>query len=300
MKAGTQNNGEKEAVARGACLRELRERTGKSQVEVAAVVNAWKSNRKNGTGERGGFDAAHLSRIENGKLKYPRRETLEDILTVLEVTYRERREILELYGYTVSNPLPTPAEIAWACAACAPELHDMPYPAYFVDCGQRLHTWNRYAPRLIGMQADDPRLALFQQCTVMDLAFNPAYRTSFRIDHPEENLPDPLYLMKVEFQPFLNEPWYAELINRWRHELHEFVTSAATLASTVTYKTTFCVVKPMYRDRSDMKILKFRLLGVDFVQDPRFHLVRCIPIDVTTMRQCIAWVEEETVAVMPQ
>ena len=64
--------------------------------------------------------------------------------------YSERRDVLELFGYLVATPLPTADEIAWARESCQHELHDVPFPAYVLDCFTRLIAWNRFVPRLLG------------------------------------------------------------------------------------------------------------------------------------------------------
>src|SRR5579859_1023993 len=98
----------------GQRLKLLREAAAKTQLEVE-------------------FDASlgigYLQRLESGKVQRPERETLERILAALAARYTERCTVLELFGYTVSAPIPNEDEINWAIAACQPELVAAPFPA---------------------------------------------------------------------------------------------------------------------------------------------------------------------------
>src|SRR3954451_12696327 len=119
----------------GAKLRAVREQAGRSQLWVEAEADL-------GTG--------YLQRVESGRVAQPGRGTVEKILDALDARYSERRDVLELFGYLVATPLPSPAETDWAREGCQRELHDVPFPAYMLDCYPRLVAWNRLAPRLLG------------------------------------------------------------------------------------------------------------------------------------------------------
>src|SRR3954468_9137293 len=110
----------------GARLRALREAAGRSQLWVEAEAEL-------GTG--------YLQRLEYGRVLQPERPTLERILAALDARYTERRQVLELFGYTVSTPPPTADEIAWASLVSRNELDEAPFPAYVLDCLNRLVSW---------------------------------------------------------------------------------------------------------------------------------------------------------------
>src|SRR5688572_31262269 len=82
----------------GAKLRAVREQAGRSQLWVEAEADL-------GTG--------YLQRVESGRVAQPGRATVEKILDALDARYSERRDVLELFGYMVATPLPTPEEIDW-------------------------------------------------------------------------------------------------------------------------------------------------------------------------------------------
>src|SRR5215216_5147448 len=87
----------------GARLRALREQVGRTQLWVELEAE---------------LGSGYLQRVESGKVAQPERATLERVLTALEARYGERREVLDLFGYTVVIPPPTDADIAWACEVC--------------------------------------------------------------------------------------------------------------------------------------------------------------------------------------
>ena len=100
-----------------------------------------------------------LQGIETSITKSPSPDTIRRILDALDAVaplpLKERQEVLGAYGYQKPYPLPNQAEINSAIQEWKETYQDVPYPAYLVDCGQRLLDWNQYAPRLIGLKSDD-------------------------------------------------------------------------------------------------------------------------------------------------
>ena len=187
----------------GQRLQDLRKQAGLTLADVEAKA-------------RYRIDTAHLHRIETGRIKRPDPETLEVILSALEVSFVDRRDVLEAFGYKIPRNLPTEKEIEQARILCEHELHEATFPVYLIDDALRLWAWNRYVPRLIGMHPDDPALAQFVGVTMIDLAFNPAYPTKFLLDNPDEFLPMWLHTVKTALQPVQDEPWYGDWLTKAR------------------------------------------------------------------------------------
>src|SRR3954466_11470943 len=99
----------------GARLRAVREAAGRTQLWVEAEAEL-------GTG--------YLQRLESGRVVQPGRPVLERILIALDARYTERRDVLELFGYTVTTQPPTTEEMAWAADLARQELDEAPFPAY--------------------------------------------------------------------------------------------------------------------------------------------------------------------------
>ena len=65
----------------------------------------------------------------------------------LDARYSERREVPALIGYRVATPLP--GEVS------RDEVQAVPFPAYLLDCGVRLLTWNHLEPAMVPVVAKE-------------------------------------------------------------------------------------------------------------------------------------------------
>jgi transcriptional regulator with XRE-family HTH domain len=152
------------------------------------------------------IDAGHINKIERGSIRKPTVETLEAILAGLHASYRDRRAVLEAFGYSVPMTLPTEPEIAEVVLLATDELRDAIYPVCLLDFGQRLWAWNRFAPRLIGLHPDNPATARFLGVSTVDLMFNPAFETRLLVANPEEYFPRQIQNIKVGIEPLREQP----------------------------------------------------------------------------------------------
>ncbi|MDI3340254.1 MAG: helix-turn-helix domain-containing protein [Sphaerobacter sp.] len=259
----------------GSRLRALREQAGRTQLWVEAEAEL-------GTG--------YLQRIESGRVAQPERATLERILTALGARYSERREVMELFGYAVATPLPTEDDIAWACAVARRELHEVPFPAYVIDCQTRLLAWNRYVPPLFGLSPRDPRLAGLAGRPLVAAWFAPASPLAPLVAEPDAFLPALIRALRAETESVRGEPWYAALLAdllalpRFRHywdraEREQQPASAAR------------ALVPVHLNVPGAGRLAFRLASEHFTRDARFRFVYYFPANLATMRQCAAWGE---------
>ena len=263
----------------GAQLRALRQEAGKTQlwVEIEAEL---------GTG--------YLQRLESGKVAQPGRATLERILTALETRYSERREVLELFGYTVTTTLPTAEETVWACAVCQRELHEVPFPAYVLDCIHHLIAWNDYVPYLFGMAPDDPTLGGLARQSLVASWFDGDSPLAALVAEPDVFFSALIRALRYEMQRFRTEAWYESVfaklqrLARFRHYWgvveHEPAPASAARA-----------LVPVRLVLPGTGPLEFRLSSEHFVRDARFRLVYFFPADPVTMQQCAAWVSQKSV-----
>jgi transcriptional regulator with XRE-family HTH domain len=261
----------------GQKLKSLRERVGFSQVVLAAEAQ---------------IGNAHVSNIEAGIIEQPTYETLDKLLTALNASFAARRDVLEAFGYRVPYSLPTEQEIEDAHRLCEAELNDVTVPVYLMDDGQRLLAWNRYVPRLIGVHPDDPLLVHFHGVTLIDLALNPRYATTFLIDNRDEFLPMWLRIIKTSLDPFREEQWYIELIMHAR-ELPRFSEIWDSISVDPIRQVSTERIIPLKVAVPSIGVLSFRLASQPFILDRRFQLLSYIPFGATTLRQCANWAEEE-------
>lgn len=240
------------------------------------------------------IDAGHINKIETGNIKKPLAETLERILAGLSAGYRDRRDVLEAFGYAVPTTLPSEQEIAEARRLTAYELEDSTYPVMLIDCGQRLWAWNRYTPRIIGLHPDDPATTRFAGVTIFDVTFNPAFVTRLLIANPEEYLPAMLEFIKAGMYRFHDEPWYNEIVGR-ASTFPGFRAVWDSLPADTFQRYAYRSIVPIKINVPGTGVLDFRMSSTDFLLDPRFQIIHFTPFGAKTLRTCAEWAEEEGV-----
>jgi transcriptional regulator with XRE-family HTH domain len=253
-------------------LRALRERVGKSQllVEVEAELGS-----------------GYLQRVERGKVQQPERATLERILTALGAVYSERRTILEHYGYATRTDLPGAQEQAWACSVCRDELHGVAFPAYMVDCAQRVLAWNRSVPPLLGLSGSAAQGQLHSS-SLIELWFDPARPGARRILEPERFYPQAARALRHELLPYRHEPWYQNLIAHSLADLPLF-RRYWSQQSAAGYAVAARALIPYRLAEPAGGALLFRVSSEPFTHDARFRIVYFLPADTATIRACLRW-----------
>lgn len=241
------------------------------------------------------IDATHISRIETGETRKPRAQTLEAILAGLGAGYRDRRDVLEAFGYHVPRTLPTEPEIAEARELCAHELNDATYPVHLTDNGQRIHAWNRYAPRMLGLSPDGPEQERFRGVTIFDVALDPSYGARPLIDNPEEYVPAMVRFVKPLIESYRGERWYDDLMAR-ASRLPGFSTLWDAADPDPVRRYALQPIVPIRMNVPGVGMpLRFRLSSAEFFVDPRFQIVHWTPFGAVTLRECAVWAEEEGV-----
>ena len=257
----------------GARLRALREQAGRTQLWVEAEAE---------------LGSGYLQRVECGRVRQPGRATVERILAALGSRYSERREVLELFGYTVAAPLPTEDETAWAIEVCRRELHAVDFPAYVLDCAHRLVAWNRYIPHLFGLGEDGAPERLAGR-SLIEPWFEPGSPLARLVAEPDRFLPALVRALRYEMQPYLGEPWCADVFARlW--ELPRFRRAWTAVEREPPAAGAARALVPVRLTVSGAGVLQFRLMSERFTRDARFRLIYYIPADPATMHRCEAWV----------
>jgi transcriptional regulator with XRE-family HTH domain len=258
----------------GERLKALRERAGKTQLEVELD---------------GHLGIGYLQRVESGKVQHPERETLERILAALGARYPEQRDVLEHFGYRMSAPLPDAAEIAWAVDACRTELQSAVFPAYLLDCAHHLLAWNAFVPQLY------PRAGMLmaRHQSIVHLLFDPQYGVTPRILNADDFFAAQLRTFRLEMQPFVSEPWYVDLLQALRQNP---LFEAYWLQSTAEQPHSLAArpLVPLHIVDLAGQALQFRLLSEPFAEDRRFRLIYYLPADPVTMQWCLEVIAQTT------
>jgi transcriptional regulator with XRE-family HTH domain len=266
----------------GAFLRELRHGAGLTLIELAGRLD-----------DQGiSIDAAHLQRIESGRIARPTAETLESILTIgLDAPYRLRRDVLDAYGYRLPWALPTTQEVDEMRLMLANELATATWPTYFMDYSLRIWGWNRYFPRLLGRAPDDPFNDRFMGATHIDIVLNPELGTYRQIANADDFAPVMLTMFKIQTRPHRQEPWCLEFVERircwpgigelWDH-LPDDADEVFPTQPVLPVEISVPGIDP---------VMRFRITLITFTHDPRFQVVHLIPYGAATLRECANWAE---------
>ncbi len=251
----------------GAKLRALRNASGLTQLTVELEASL-------GTG--------YLQRVESGKVQQPERETLERVLDALRVTFAQRRDVLETFGYTVAITPPSEQDIAWAIQQTAPILHKVSFPAYLLTCTHHLLAWNTPAEQLFG-QMGVRNLADFQSAPIFHLFFDSQRGILPAIHNAAEFLPAVVQALRHEMSRFQQEAWATALIESLLQNLPLFKTPWLNSTSD---EPSVVAARPLVPLEITLIIgvnLKFRITAEPLTADPRFRMVYYPPADTPTL-----------------
>jgi transcriptional regulator with XRE-family HTH domain len=257
-------------------LRALRKLAGMTQEQVE---------------QEAGLAARTLNRIERGTAgrENPEKVTLEAILRAINARYNDQRDVLALFGYNMTTPLPDAQEIAWACQVCHDDLHGVMFPAYLLDCANRLLAWNHVLPSLIGFAPQD--MELLRGISLTTILFDKPYQLARMVENDEEFLPSLLRVFHHESQWFVNEPWYHNSVVQATTSLPLFKRYWAMTQQQTLGESAARPRMPALLTCPGVGTLPFRLSADHLTTDSRFRIVYYLPAHQASMRQCAAWAE---------
>jgi transcriptional regulator with XRE-family HTH domain len=245
-----------------------------------------------------GFNYRTLQKIEKGETKQPNREILLALLRELnkikKLDATERNKVLEPFGYRDQAPLPEKTEITYVTQQWEKSVFELPHPACLVDFAHRVHSWNRYAPRLVGLTYGHPGMENIRGKTLFDLLFNKNFSDAFGLQNKEDFLVDMLEVMRSEFEAFKEEDWCKECIQATSEAYPEFSRLWEEIQSKPVRQLSLRMIGPFLLEPKDSAPLSFYMLGTDFMSDSRFRVIQYLPANIVTMRQCLEWVEAES------
>jgi transcriptional regulator with XRE-family HTH domain len=256
----------------GQLIRHLRIRAGRTQTELELAARL---------GEH------YLKRIELGQVTRPQRATLERILKALHASYDDQRLVLEAYGYTAQNPLPTADEIALAQQRFRASLTPIPIPVQLLDCAQRLLDWNRLLPPLVGRHPDDPAMLTLTNRTITEILYEPAFGIGQRVLNLQAWSRHMLPVLIHELRPYLKEPWGEQLYVAMRQN----VPGLADLIDDPALERAIPArpLEPIVFAGPADTALPFRIAAEPFTEDTRFRVIYYFPADAAALNYCQAW-----------
>jgi transcriptional regulator with XRE-family HTH domain len=254
-------------TAGGIRLRALREISGKTQLDVELDAS---------------LGIGYLQRLELGKVQQPERETLERILATLGVSFVERREVLGLFGYSVTISKPDESETRRAIDIFQSEVKQESIPIYLLDCSHRLLAWNSLV-----CQVFEAVKTVSDGVLMPRLIFDPSYGITSSVLNAETFFSAQIRILQFERQRSADEVWYKGFVNEMRHyqAFDEYWNKHNAAGSGQV---------PM-RPIAQLKLpishgaVQFRLIPETFAQDPRFRVIYYMPADSATIAQCLEW-----------
>lgn len=237
-----------------------------------------------------------LQKIETGKTLRPSRELLLRFLNELSAVVRlsslERNRLLEPFGYRDQSPQPEAGEILRITEQWEKEAFELPHPACLVDCAHRIHAWNRYTPKMLGLEFGHPFMEHFRGKTLFDVLFDKSFSPAFTIPNKEGFVYEMLETMRSEFEPFKDEEWCQQCIQEAKIKYSEFRKHWEAMEKKPVRQLSLRMLGPIHMHPKEETQLHFYLLGTDFLSDSRFRVIQYLPADAATMRHCLSWIEE--------
>ena len=254
----------------GGLIKDYRLKKRLSQIDVSLKLG-WK-------------DTSRISKIEQGRVGKPNRDTAERIMKALELTEQERGNFLLGGGY-----LPTEEEIKDIISLVQRRIDEWPYPAYLTDFSYRWLYINNATAIAGNLSPQQKRWIEETKPHFLRIAFLPKDQFSANIMKGEDENSlttfkiGQIAMFKNENKKYQSESWYKALIKDLM-QYEEFRRLWTKVDSKIGYKTLFDYEYITITDRYHGKnrTLKFHITGSRVIKDIRFQVVLYFPADKAT------------------
>lgn len=249
----------------GGLIKDYRIKKRLSQLEVSLRIG-WK-------------DTSRLSKIEQGRVGKPTRETIDKVIRALDLTNQEKGEFLLVGGY-----LPTKEEIKVVIKKVKHRIDAWSYPAYLMDFSWRWLTANQLTFKVIKMPLGQKKMVEKVKPNFLEFPFLPPEQLRVTITKGEdkEHLKSfkiaQIAAFKTENSRYLNEGWCKKLI-RSLMKYEEFRKLWPKIGQDDYHKKLLDYEYKRFSGVYDGKkqVLDFHLLTAKLIEDPRFQIVLCYP-----------------------
>lgn len=254
----------------GGLIKDHRIKKRLSQLEVSLCIG-WQ-------------DTTRLSKIEQGRVGKPTRETIEKVIKALALDKQEKGEFLFVGGY-----LPTEEEIAHAISISKDKIDKWLYPAYLMDFSFRWLYTNNNTLKTAGLPDKFKKVIKNDKPNFLEFPF--LSKEQFAIEILKGEDVDTLKTFQVaqiaafktENLHYQNESWYKSLVKSlMKYEDFRKLWPKITLED--YHKKLFDYeYKRMIGDYNGKKqILDFHLQTAKLILDPRFQVVLYYPVNRKT------------------
>lgn len=254
----------------GGLIKDHRIRKRVSQLEVSLRIG-WQ-------------DTSRLSKIEQGRVGKPARETIEKIIKALELNPQEKGEFLFAGGY-----LPLDSEIKQTIAEIADKIDHWPYPAYLMDFSFRWLYTNIHTLKTAGLPPKFKKVIIKNSPNFLEFPFLPKEQFNIEVSKGEDiNNLKPFQIaqiaaFKTENLHYQNESWYKSLI-RSLMKYEDFRELWPKISLKDYHKRLFDYEYKRMTGKYNGKkqSLDFHLQTARLITDPRFQIVLYYPANSQT------------------
>ncbi len=163
----------------------------------------------------GWSDTSRLSKIEQGRVSKPKRETINRLIDALELEEYEKGDFLYTGGY-----LPTDEEIEMALSLVKTRIDGWQYPAYLMDFSWRLLYCNIPNLQAINFGNEALEFVNTSKTSILEYSVMPEDQFPCVVEKgDDENSLKPFAVaqiasFKTENHRFQNEDWYKKLVKK--------------------------------------------------------------------------------------
>ncbi|MBA3724552.1 MAG: helix-turn-helix domain-containing protein [Candidatus Levybacteria bacterium] len=254
----------------GGLIKDYRIKKRLSQIDVALKLG-WK-------------DTSRLSKIEQGRVGKPNRDTAQRIILALDLTEQERGNFLLVGGY-----LPTDDEVRMVISENKQKIDSWKYPAYLMDFSFRWLYTNTHTLTAANISTEQKDWVEKTRPNFLKFPFVPKEQLPVEImkGEDEEHLKPfaiaQIAAFKTENEQYQNESWYKNLVKDLM-QYDGFREYWPKIDQSDYHKKLFDYEFKTMKGIHDGKEvnLKFHLSTGKVISDPRFQVVLYFPADKET------------------
>lgn len=254
----------------GGLIKDHRLKTRISQLDISLKMG-WK-------------DTSRLSKIEQGRVSKPKRETIDRLLDALSLDKFERGDFLFNAGY-----LPTDEEIKAVIKEVSPKIDSWPYPAYLMDFSWRWLYTNIHDLVVFALPLSIKDKVFDLKINMLEVPFLPKEQFKVEVwkgedkDHLNTFEVAQIAAFKTENYKFQNESWYKKVViklmknDRFR-ELWPRIGVGQYHKKLFDYE--YKRVKGVIRE--EFRTLNFHVFTNKVISSPQLQVVLYYPADEQT------------------
>lgn len=250
----------------GGLIKDYRIKKRLSQMEVSLQIG-WQ-------------DTSRLSKIEQGRVSKPTRETIDKVIKALDLTEQEKGEFLLAAGY-----LPTDLEIEKITREVESKVMSWPYPAVLIDFSWRCLMVNQAVIETFGFPKDFINQAPKVKPNLLEMVIAPKQFMPVEIlkGDNEENLKPFAIAQTAQFKfeqlGRENDGWYKKLIGKLTKDPEFRKIWLNTDSKSYHKKMLDYEYKIIKWPNNEKPEVRYHVFSSRLISDQRFQLVLYLPAD---------------------